>query len=218
MRVWVEKVFASRERVSGFLETGLTSGEVRADLRGSPGWPPGKSGELPGKSGKLPGNPWIAVKFHSERTSGEVAEKLPGKFGELPGKSGDFPEARGGLTPSQRLAQFVSKCGLTGKCERNLGEYSLPLHYESESEKNPQIFICNRFRAEWPKSRDATAMYDAIRIAHPQIASDAKKFFLFDSDAKTHSLDLKSQENARKKTSCKNPAMLACDAKNRGVF
>ena len=65
------------------------------------GWPLGKSG-------KLPGNPWIAVKFHSERTSGEVAEKLPGKFGELPGKSGDFPEARGSLTPSQRLAKFVS--------------------------------------------------------------------------------------------------------------
>ena len=53
-------------------------------------------------------------------------------------------------------------------------------------------------------------MRDAIRIAHPQIASDA-------SDAKTHSLDLKSQENARIKT-CENPAMLACDAKNRGVF
>ena len=28
--------------------------------------------------------------------------------------------------------------------------------------------------AQWPKSRDATAMRDAIRIAHPQIASDAK--------------------------------------------
>ena len=26
-----------------------------------------------------------------------------------PGKSGDFPEARGSLTPSQRLAKFVSK-------------------------------------------------------------------------------------------------------------
>ena len=80
------------------------------------GWPPGKfgklpgkSGELPGKSGKLPGNPWIAVKFHSERTSGEVAEKLPGKFGELLGKSRDFPEARGSLTSSQRLAKFVSQ-------------------------------------------------------------------------------------------------------------
>ena len=76
---------------------------------GKSGKLPGKSGELPGKSGKLPGNPWTAIKFHSERTSGEVAEKLPGKFGELPGKSGDFPEARGSLTPSQRLAKLVSK-------------------------------------------------------------------------------------------------------------
>ena len=52
--------------MSGFPENGLTSGEVRET-----------SGELP-KSGKLPGNPWIAVKFHSERTSGEVAEKSSG--------------------------------------------------------------------------------------------------------------------------------------------
>ena len=43
----------------------------------------GKSGELPGNFGQLPGNLWIAVKFHSERTSGEVAEKPPGKSGEL---------------------------------------------------------------------------------------------------------------------------------------
>ena len=40
---------------------------------------PRKSGELPAKSGKPPGNVWIAVKFHSERTSG--------KFGELPGQN-----------------------------------------------------------------------------------------------------------------------------------
>ena len=39
----------------------------------------------------------------------------------------------------------------------------------------------------------------------------------FASDAKTHWFDLKSQENARK-TFCENPAMLACDAKNRHVF
>ena len=51
----------------------------------------GTSAELPGK---LSGSLWIAVKSHSERTSGEVAGKLPGKFRELPGKSGDFPEAR----------------------------------------------------------------------------------------------------------------------------
>ena len=48
-----EKVFVIQERVSGFSEKGLTSGEVRELL--------GKFGELPGKSGKLPGNPWIAA-------------------------------------------------------------------------------------------------------------------------------------------------------------
>ena len=73
-----------------------------------------ESGESAGKFGKLPGNLWIAVKFHSERTSGEVAEKLPGKFGELPGKPRDFPEARGSVTPSKRLAKFVSNSGAWG--------------------------------------------------------------------------------------------------------
>ena len=91
--------------MSGFPVKGLTSGEVPE----TSGEVQGSSGEVPGKSGKLLGNPWIAGKFHSERTSGEVAEKLPGQFGELPGKSGDFPEARGSLTPSQRLAKSVSK-------------------------------------------------------------------------------------------------------------
>ena len=90
----------SQERVSGSQRKGLTSGEV-PEL-------PGKFGELPGKFGKLPGNLWIAVKFHSERTSGEVAEKLPGSSGNFRGSPGDFPEARGSLTPHQRLAKFVS--------------------------------------------------------------------------------------------------------------
>ena len=83
----------SQERVSGFPEKGLTSGEVR-----------GTSGEVRGTSGEVwetSGEPLVTVKFHSERTSGEVAEKLPGKFGELLGKPGDFPEARWSLTPSQ---------------------------------------------------------------------------------------------------------------------
>ena len=107
------KVFASQERVSGFPEKGLTSGEVRET-----------SGEVRGTSGEVwetSGNPWIAVKFRRERTSGEVTEKLPRKFGELPGKSGDFPEARGSLTPSQRLAKFVSnECPILHGLEREL--------------------------------------------------------------------------------------------------
>ena len=37
---------------------------------------------------------------------------------------------------------------------------------------------------QWPEPSDATAMRDAIRIAHPQIASDAKSSF-FTGGAKT---------------------------------
>ena len=84
----------------------VTSGKNResfcgADLRGSPG----TSGEVWGTSGEVwetSGEPLVAGRFHSERTSGEVAEKLPGKFG-----------ARGSLTPSQRLAKIVSKVTAT---------------------------------------------------------------------------------------------------------
>ena len=61
--------------------------------------------------------------------------------------------------------------------------------------------------------RDATAMCDAIRIAHPQIASDVKKFFSLAMPK-----DIRLIWNHRKmpeKKACENPAMLACDAKNR---
>ena len=102
--LWVSRGCQASQR------KGLTSGEV-LEL-------PGKFGGLPGKFGKLPGNLWIAVKFHSERTSGEVAEKLLGKFGKVPGKSGDFPEARGSLTPSQRLAKI---CPQNLACEHVTG-------------------------------------------------------------------------------------------------
>ena len=91
----------SQKRVSGFPEKG-------ADLWGSPG----TSGEVLGnfrvKFGKLPGNLWIAVKFHSERTSGEVAENFRGSSGNFRASPGAFPEARGSLTPYQRLAKNVS--------------------------------------------------------------------------------------------------------------
>ena len=43
-----------------------------------------------GKSGKLPGNLWIAVKFHSERNSGEAAGKLPGNKGRKNNKKLNF--------------------------------------------------------------------------------------------------------------------------------
>ena len=77
----------SQERVSGFPEKG-------ADLRGSPG----TSGQVRGtsrKSGKLAGNLWIAVKFHRERTSGEVAGELRGKFGNFRDSPGTFQKLGG---------------------------------------------------------------------------------------------------------------------------
>ena len=74
----------SQKRVSGFPEKRLTSGEL-----------PGKSGELPGKSGKLPGNLWIAIQFHSERTSGEVAENFRGSPGNIRGSPGTFQKLGG---------------------------------------------------------------------------------------------------------------------------
>ena len=69
------------------------------------------SGEV---TGKLPGNLWNATKVHTGRTSGEVAREVPA---ELPGKSGAFTEARGSLTPSQRLAKFVSKLPFPPHCQ-----------------------------------------------------------------------------------------------------
>ena len=74
----------------------------RADLRGSAGNFSGEVREtFPGKSGKLPGNLWKnAVKFHSERTSGEVAEKLPGKSpGNFRGSPGTFQKLGGAWLP-----------------------------------------------------------------------------------------------------------------------
>ena len=81
----------TQKRVSGFPEKRGKSGE----LPGKSGELPGKSGKLPGKSGKLPGNLWIAIQFHSERTSGEVAENFRGSSGNLRGSPGTFQKLGG---------------------------------------------------------------------------------------------------------------------------
>ena len=83
--------------MSGFPET-------EADLRRSLGNFRGSLGNFRGTPEKLPGNPWIAVEFHSERTSGEVASKLPGKFGETSSRlelsiSKNTPHRRWGQGP-----------------------------------------------------------------------------------------------------------------------
>ena len=71
--LWVRRGCQASQR------KGVTSGEVQE--------PPGKSGELPGKSGKLPGNPWIAVKFHSERKSPKNFRGSSANFRWSPGTS-----------------------------------------------------------------------------------------------------------------------------------
>ena len=81
------QVFVSQERVSGFPEKG-------ADLRGSLGNFRGTLGNFRGSLGNFRGNPGIAVKFHSERTSGEVADS------NFRGSSGNF---RGSPGTSQKL-------------------------------------------------------------------------------------------------------------------
>ena len=89
----------------------------------------------------------------------EVTEKLPGKFGELPGKSGDFPEARGSLTPSQRLAKFVSK-------ERPLQEYAplgvRPTTAVNSSSLLPTVVLQLSEAAILPSAVTAKNMYVSI--------------------------------------------------------
>ena len=86
-----EKVFVSQKRVSGFPEKRLTSGEVR-----------GTSGEVRGTSGEV----WET----SGELFGSTVRELPGKSPKTSGEvRGTSREARGSLTPSQRLAKFVSK-------------------------------------------------------------------------------------------------------------
>ena len=84
------------------------------------------------------------------------------------------------------------------ECNVTIGAVLLGGHELSGPNRAMQPRCAMRFESHTPKSL-------AMR----------KSFFA--SDAKTHSLDLKSQENERNKA-CENPAMLACDAKNRGVF
>ena len=90
----------SHQSVSGFPEQG-------ADLWGGPVTSLGRSGGVLGKFGKLLGNLWIALRIHSERSSGEVR-----------GNSGiferEFPEALEKSDSSQRLATNCLQTGVGG--------------------------------------------------------------------------------------------------------
>ena len=87
--------------MSGFPDKG-------ADLRESPGNFRGSLGNFRGSPGNFRGTPGLLLSSTVREPPGKSPKNFRGKFGELPGKSGDFPEARGSLTPSQRLAKFVS--------------------------------------------------------------------------------------------------------------
>ena len=95
----------------------------RADL--------GKSGELPGKSGELPGNLWIAVKFHSERTSGEVAGELPEKFWEFCEVQG-LSRSSGGLPATRQICLQLQNPKKSNKTKNSTKNSSLQLSRAKE--------------------------------------------------------------------------------------
>ena len=98
-----EKVLVSQERVSGFPEKG-------DDLRGSPGTSGEVWGHFRGSLGNFRGTSGLL----SSSTVRELPGKSPKTSGEVRGTSGEvrgLPEARGCLTPYQRLAKFVSNFG-----------------------------------------------------------------------------------------------------------
>ena len=93
--LWVRKGCQASQR------KGLTSREVQ-----------GNSGEVRGTFGEV----WETFRRTSalllNSTVRELPGKSPGNFRGTSRKSGDLPEAQGSLTPSQRLAKFVSNTSL----------------------------------------------------------------------------------------------------------
>ena len=67
----------------------------RADLWGSAGNFWGSPGNFRGSLGNFRGKPWIAVKFHSERTSGEVRRKTSGEVWGTSGEVRGLPRSSG---------------------------------------------------------------------------------------------------------------------------
>ena len=131
--------------------------------------------------------------------SGKSLEKVSKKSGKSPERSRKdffetFPDSRGPGRLFQTFSGFRARRARETPVNRHQKASFLSpipqcpgwLEHTSQSHFKKGAYD----KSWWPKSRDATAMCDAIRIAHPQTASDATKFFA--SDAKTYSLDLKS--------------------------
>ena len=112
MSLWVRRGCQASQR------KGLTSGKVWGASA--------EVGELPGTSGKLPENLWIVVKFHSERTSGEVAGNFRGSSGNFWGSPGTFFQKLGGawlppsdspnLPPMVMLSKYSSELFCCRRC------------------------------------------------------------------------------------------------------
>ena len=119
----------------------------RADLRGSPGDFRGSLGNFRGSLGNFRGTPGLLLSSTVREPPGKSPKNFRGKFGELPGKPGNFPEARGSLTPSQRLAKFISNLS------RAPYNYVLPnfcgKHREKTEKKETEIGTTNRGSAAW---------------------------------------------------------------------
>ena len=111
---------------------------------------------------------------------GEVAEKLPGNFGELPGKSGDFPEAQGSLTPSQRLAKFVSKSKWYYRQRKTI--FKLNMHFIADTDTDENDFGINSH----DRCRD-TAVLCSFEGPHSRKNSFGHTFdFIADTDTEKY--------------------------------
>ena len=86
--------------MSGFPEKG-------ADLQGSEGNFRGSPGNFRGSLGNFRGTPGLLLSSTVREPPGKSPKNFRGSLGNFRGSPGTFPEARGSLTPSQRLAKFV---------------------------------------------------------------------------------------------------------------
>ena len=95
-----------------FRESLCESGEgarLPRERGGSPGNFRGSPGNFRGRLGNFQGTSGLLLSSTVRELPGKSPKNFQGSSGNFQGSPGNFPEARGSLTPSQRLAKFVSK-------------------------------------------------------------------------------------------------------------
>ena len=80
-----------------------------ADLRGSPGNFRGSLGDFRGSLGNFRGTSGLLLSSTVRELPGKWQKNFWGSSGKFRASPGTSPEARGSLTPSQRLDKFVPK-------------------------------------------------------------------------------------------------------------